>query len=68
MVRSPVTTQTAMSHPAEPTWRAISAGTMKMPEPIIDPATIMVESSRPSSRTKPGSAVLALWDIGPGGA
>jgi hypothetical protein len=26
---------------------------MKMPEPIIDPATIIVESSNPRPRTKP---------------
>ena len=59
MVSSPVTTQTISSQPAEPTWRAISAGTMKMPEPIIEPATIMVESSSPSSRTNPVVCFLA---------
>ena len=53
MVSRPVITQVASSHPDEPTCRAMSAETMKMPEPIIDPATIIVESSRPSSRTKP---------------
>ena len=53
-----MTTQTISSQPAEPTWRAISAGTMKIPEPIIEPATIMVESSNPSSRMKP---VVASW-------
>jgi hypothetical protein len=42
-----------ISQPAEPTWREMSAGTMKMPDPIIDPATIMVESRSPSSRTNP---------------
>src|SRR4051794_41878900 len=31
---------------------------MKIPEPIIEPATIMVESSNPSSRMKP---VVASW-------
>ena len=47
------------SQPDDPTWRAMSAGTMKMPEPIIDPATIIVESSRPSSRTNPWSPLSA---------
>src|SRR4029077_5827451 len=44
--------------PAEPTGRATSAGTMKIPEPIIEPATIMVESRNPSSRMKPVVASL----------
>src|SRR5436305_896921 len=50
---SPLTSHAASSHPAEPTCRAILAETMKMPEPIIDPVTIITESSRPSSRTNP---------------
>src|SRR5437763_12784116 len=41
------------SQPAEPIRRPMSAETMKMPEPIIDPATIIVESQVPSSRTNP---------------
>ena len=36
-----------------PIFRAISAVTMKMPEPIIDPTTSIVASKRPSSRMKP---------------
>ena len=28
-----------------PTWRVMSADTMKMPEPIIEPATSVVESN-----------------------
>ena len=42
---------TASSQPAPPTWRAMSAETMKMPDPIIDPATSIVESNSPSPRT-----------------
>lgn len=38
--------------------RAISAGTIKMPEPIIDPITIMVESNRLKPRMKPVSVVV----------
>src|SRR5579863_3143089 len=44
----------------------MSAETMKMPEPIIEPTTIVVESNNPSPRTKPeesasaGSAVVVV--------
>jgi hypothetical protein len=38
------------SHPVLPTSRAISPATIKIPEPIIDPATIMVESKTPRLR------------------
>src|SRR5882724_1467119 len=48
---TPVAAQTIRSQKGEPTCRAISAETMKMPEPIIDPATIMVASNRDRSRT-----------------
>src|SRR5428012_8161 len=44
---TPVNTQTASNQPDEPTSREISAETMKMPEPIMEPATSMVESNRP---------------------
>ncbi len=54
----PVTSQTTRIQPEEPTSRAMSAGTMKMPEPIIEPATIMVASSNPKSRTNPFSACV----------
>ncbi len=50
IVMTPVTTQTTMSQPAAPTSREISAETMKMPEPIMVPATSMVASKRPSCR------------------
>src|SRR4030088_2272110 len=35
----------------------MSADTMKMPDPIIDPTTIIVESNRPRPRTKPDDSV-----------
>ena len=44
MVSTPAMPQATIIQPALPTSRAISAATMKMPEPIIEPATIMVES------------------------
>ena len=40
----------ASSQPGLPTLRDISADTMKMPEPIMDPATSMVESKSPRVR------------------
>ena len=50
-VSTPVTSQATKSQPGDPTCRAMSADTMKMPDPIMDPATIIVESSRPSPWT-----------------
>jgi hypothetical protein len=46
MVINPVMSHTAISHPALPTFLVISALTMNIPEPIMDPATIIVASSR----------------------
>jgi hypothetical protein len=45
-------THESSSHPGLPTLRAISEETMKMPEPIIDPATSIVESNSPRLRFK----------------
>jgi hypothetical protein len=41
-----------MSQPGEPRLRAMEAVTIKMPDPIIDPDTMRVESNRPSDRLK----------------
>ena len=57
MVSTPVMIQATSKPPAEPVCREISADTMKIPEPIIDPTTIMVESNNPRPRTKPESDV-----------
>src|SRR6185437_5303196 len=46
------------SHPAEPTWRDISADTMKMPEPTMIPATIITESKRPRALWKSVGAAV----------
>src|SRR6185369_10037550 len=51
MVRTPARAQAASSQPGEATKRADSAETRKMPEPIIEPTTIMVASSRLRPRT-----------------
>src|SRR5882757_274298 len=56
-VSNPLMTQAASSPPVDPVWRAISAETMKIPEPIIDPTTIMVESNKPRPRTNPDDSV-----------
>ena len=51
MVMKPVTSQAPISSAGESTSRAISADTMKMPEPIIEPITSMVALVRPSPLT-----------------
>ena len=67
---TPVMSQTRSSQPGEPTVRAMSAVTMKMPEPIIEPTTIIVASNRPSIAAQAAGAwgyVVASWfscDVG----
>src|SRR5271157_1284295 len=51
MVMKPVTSHAAISSAGELTSRAISADTMKMPEPIIEPITSVVALVRPSPFT-----------------
>jgi hypothetical protein len=46
-VSTAVTSHATMNHPGAPRVLAISELTIKIPEPIIDPATIAVESKRP---------------------
>src|SRR5437762_7940496 len=52
------------NHPGDPTWRAMIDETMKIPEPIIEPATSIVESNNPSPLTSfcsaTGASVTAL--------
>src|SRR5687767_15154550 len=45
IVSTPASAQAASSHPGAPTRRDDSAETMKIPEPIMDPTTIIVASS-----------------------
>src|SRR5580698_5984431 len=63
MVIKPVISQTKSNQPALPTFRVISALTMKIPDPIMDPATIMVPSSKPSDGLK-WVVVLVVSAIG----
>jgi hypothetical protein len=46
MVIIPVISHTIINHPGEPTLLAISALTMKIPEPIMGPATNEIPSKR----------------------
>src|SRR5258706_6375333 len=52
MVISPAIAHAASSQPGAPTSRDDSADTIKMPDPIIEPMTIMVASSNPSPRVR----------------
>jgi hypothetical protein len=52
MVRVPAMPHATSNQPALPICRAISAGTMKIPEPIMAPTTSMMESNKPNSREK----------------
>ena len=52
-VSTPVITHESNSQPELPTSRAIDDDTIKMPDPIIDPATSIVESKRPKPRLSP---------------
>jgi hypothetical protein len=49
-----------VSQPAEPTCLAISALTINIPEPIIDPTTSMVPSSNPSSLLKSSGLLSSI--------
>src|SRR5271166_4856429 len=60
MVINPVTSQAAMSSEGESTRRAISAETMKMPEPIIEPMTNVVALVRPRPFTNSFSSETTL--------
>ncbi len=51
MVMNPATAHAPISSAGESTSRAISAETIKMPEPIIDPMTSMVALVRPRPLT-----------------
>jgi hypothetical protein len=51
MVNKPATVHARRSQPGAPLIRDDSADTMKMPEPIIEPITIIVASIGPSART-----------------
>ena len=63
-VSNAVTIHVASSHPGLPTCLVISADTMKIPDPIIEPITIIVESANPRPRWNSVSgAVASALDI-----
>src|SRR5580704_8287268 len=47
IVRQPLKIHVSSSPPADPVCRAMSAATMKIPDPIIEPTTIIVASYSP---------------------
>src|SRR6185436_17298682 len=51
MVSTPASAHAASNQPGDPTSREDSAEVIKIPEPIIDPTTIIVASSRLKPRT-----------------
>jgi hypothetical protein len=60
MVITPARTQAIRSQPGEPTSRDDSAEVMKMPEPIIEPITIIVPSTSVRPRTNLGALVSVM--------
>jgi hypothetical protein len=63
IVSTPASAHAANSQPGEPTNRADSAEVMKIPEPIIDPTTIIVASRRLKPRSSLGDSVFTNTDI-----
>ena len=63
----PATTHDISSQKGDPTVRLISADTMKMPEPIIEPATSIVASVRvialTNSRDDGAVSAVAVWVV-----
>src|SRR5213080_3344816 len=64
IVSKPATAHASRSHPGAPLNRDDSAEVIKMPDPIIEPITIIVASIGPSARTRP---VVSLGDGPPSG-
>src|SRR5215212_5622735 len=60
IVSTPASAHAANSQPGEPTSRDDSAEVMKIPEPIIEPTTIIVASSRLRPRSRFGGASLLI--------
>jgi hypothetical protein len=67
-VITPVNTQAISSHIGDPTLRAMAADVMKMPEPIIEPATSIVASVSVMAWTNSVFGRVAASVSGSGGA
>src|SRR6266404_2117693 len=63
IVRTPARAQATSSQPGAPTSLEDSAETIKIPEPIIEPTTIMVASNKPRPRTSLGAELFVSWLI-----
>ncbi|HJY53030.1 MAG TPA: hypothetical protein VKD89_03315 [Candidatus Udaeobacter sp.] len=59
IVSKPASAHASNNQPGAPLNRDVSAEVIKIPEPIIEPMTIMVASIGPSARTKPEGCWLA---------
>ena len=64
IVSTPASAHAISSQPGEPTSRDDSAEVMKMPDPIIDPTTIIVASSRLRPRINLGDELVTDRCIG----
>src|SRR4029077_7202667 len=63
IVSRPATAQARSNQPGAPLNRDDSADVMKIPEPIIEPITIVVASIGPSVRTRPDRWRLSLLSL-----
>jgi hypothetical protein len=64
IVKTPASAQAINNQPGEPTSLEDSAEVMKIPDPIIDPTTIIVASSKPRPRSSLTGAETVVVAIG----
>jgi hypothetical protein len=60
IVMTPANAHATNNQPGEPIRRELSADVMKMPDPIIEPITIIVPSTRVRPRTSFGELVSVM--------
>jgi hypothetical protein len=60
IVITPAKAHATSNQPGDPINRELSADVMKMPDPIIEPITIIVPSTRVRPRTSLGAAVSVM--------
>src|ERR1043166_3000823 len=61
IVSKPAKAHASSNQPGAPLNRDDSADVIKMPEPIIDPMTIIIASIGPSPRTRPDGGRLSIF-------
>src|SRR6185503_20593009 len=64
IVKTPASAQAINNQPGEPTSLDDSAEVMKIPDPIIEPTTIIVASSNPSPRSRFAGEEMVAVAIG----